>query len=107
MTLILKHDLDMVKMYHLTKNEVSMSRHSKVIAKTDTHTHTQYENITFPHTRAVKIRQRTIAFCKNSITYVLLVFELPLPNEPSLMVQINETGDTIWLFNRNQPPGQL
>ena len=36
-----------------------MSRHSKVIAQTDkqththTHTHTQYENITFPHTRAV------------------------------------------------------
>ena len=43
-----------------------MSRHSKVIAQTDTqthtqtdrhtdgHTHRQYENITFPHTRAVK-----------------------------------------------------
>ena len=65
MTLTLKLDLDMVKMYHHTKNEVSMSRHSKVIAWTDrqtdrhththTHTHTQYENITFPHTRAVKI----------------------------------------------------
>ena len=32
-----------------------MSRHSKVIARTDTQTaDTQYENITFPHTRAVK-----------------------------------------------------
>ena len=47
MTLILKLDLDMVKMYHHTKNEVSMSSHSKVIAQTDrqthahTHTHTQ------------------------------------------------------------------
>ena len=44
MTLILKLDLDMVKMYHHTKNEVSMLRHSKVIAQTDrqtdTHTHT-------------------------------------------------------------------
>ena len=34
-----------------------MSRHSKVIARTDTQidtqTHRQYENITFPHTRAV------------------------------------------------------
>ena len=44
MTLVLKLDLDMVKMYHHTKNEVSMSRHSKVIARTDrqtdTHTHT-------------------------------------------------------------------
>ena len=63
MTLILKFDLDMVKMYHHTKNEVSMSRHSKVIAQTDTqtdthtdrHTHRQYENITFPHTWVVKI----------------------------------------------------
>ena len=29
MTLVLKLDLDMVKMYHHTKNEVSMLRHSK------------------------------------------------------------------------------
>ena len=65
MTLVLKLDLDMVKMYHHTKNEVSMLRHSKVIVQTDTHTHIdtqmdrqthrQYENITFPHMRAVKI----------------------------------------------------
>ena len=57
MTLILKLDLDMVKMYHHTKNEVSMSRHSKVIAQTDTQTHTlgQYENITFPHMWVVKM----------------------------------------------------
>ena len=42
-------------MYHHTKYEVSMSRHSKVIGQTDrqTDTHTRYENITFPHTRAV------------------------------------------------------
>ena len=63
MTLILKLDLDMVKMYHHTKNEACMSRNSKVIAQTDTQTgrqthtqtdrHRQYENITFPHTRAV------------------------------------------------------
>ena len=32
MTLILKLDLDMVKMYLYTKMEVSMSRGSKVIA---------------------------------------------------------------------------
>ena len=38
MILVLKFDLDMVKMYHHTKNEVSMSRHSKVIAQTDKHT---------------------------------------------------------------------
>ena len=59
MTLTLKLNLDMVKMYHHTKNEVSMSRHSKVIAHTHTHTHTHthYDNITFPHTRAVIIFQ--------------------------------------------------
>ena len=33
MTLTLKLDLNMVEMYHHTKNEVSMSRHSKVIAE--------------------------------------------------------------------------
>ena len=44
MTLILKLILDMVKMYQHTKTEVSMSRHSKVIAQIDRqtarHTHT-------------------------------------------------------------------
>ena len=35
MTLILKLGLDMVKMYLHTKNEVSMSRGSKIIARTD------------------------------------------------------------------------
>ena len=66
MTLILKLDLDMVKVSLHTKNEVSMLRYSKVIARTDrqtdTHTHTythtdtltetqthrRYGNITFP-----------------------------------------------------------
>ena len=50
MTLMLKLDLDMVKMYHHTKNEVSLSTHSKVIApeQTDTQTltHRHHENIT-------------------------------------------------------------
>ena len=41
MTLILKFDLDIVKMYLHTKNEVSMSRGSKVIAQTDRQTHRQ------------------------------------------------------------------
>ena len=55
MTLILKLDLHMVKMYHHTKHEVSMSRHSKVIPQTQTHTETdtQTDSIkTLPsHTR--------------------------------------------------------
>ena len=56
MTITLKHDLDILKMYHHTKNEVSMSTGSKVIAQTDrqtdthththTHTHTPDKNIT-------------------------------------------------------------
>ena len=41
MTLILKLDLDMVKMYHHTKHEGSMPRHSKVLARTDRNTHRQ------------------------------------------------------------------
>ena len=48
-TLILKLDLDMVKMFHHTKNEVSRSRHSKV----DTLTDKQSENIVLPHTQPV------------------------------------------------------
>ena len=40
MTLILKVDLNMVKMYLYTKNEVSMSRGSKVIARRDINTKT-------------------------------------------------------------------
>ena len=40
MTLILTFDLDIVKMYHYTKNEVSIVTALKVIAQTDTHTHT-------------------------------------------------------------------
>ena len=50
MTLVLKFDQDIVKMYNHTKNQVSMSRHSKVIAQIDRHTDRQYENITFLHT---------------------------------------------------------
>ena len=43
MTLILKLDLDMVKMYHHTKNQPSMSKHSKIVARMDRQTHTQTE----------------------------------------------------------------
>ena len=72
MTLVLKLDLDMVRMYHHTKCEVSMSRHSKISARTDSmktfqvqklqwdeqtdaQTHRQYEKVTLMHTRAVVI----------------------------------------------------
>ena len=48
MTLVLKCDLDMVKMPFHTKNEVSMSMHSKVIACADTDTQTD------THTDSVK-----------------------------------------------------
>ena len=39
MTLILKLDLDIIKMCLHAKNEVSRSKHSKVRARTDRHTH--------------------------------------------------------------------
>ena len=48
MTLLLKLDLDIVMMYHHTKNEVSMSRHSKVIARMDRHTDRQYKKHYLP-----------------------------------------------------------
>ena len=61
LTLTLKLDLDMVKMYLHTKNEVSMSRGSKVLAWTDRNTDRQTEtqtdmtkNITYLHTRVAK-----------------------------------------------------
>ena len=50
MTLILKLDLDMVKMYYHTKNEVSMSRHLKIIAHTDRQTDRQTDTHTHTHT---------------------------------------------------------
>ena len=59
MTVIFKLDLDMVKMYLHTKNEISMSRGSKVIAWTDRDTDRQAdmtENITYPHMRVVIIQ---------------------------------------------------
>ena len=46
MTLILKLDLDMVKMYLYTKNEVFMLRGSKVIAQTDINTERQTDRHT-------------------------------------------------------------
>ena len=50
MTLILKLYLDMVKMYLHTKNEVSMSSGSKVIAWTDRNTDRQTDRQTHTHT---------------------------------------------------------
>ena len=62
MTLILKLDLDMVKTYLYAKNKVPMWSGSKVIAWTDRHRDKQMdrqtdmtENITYPHSRVVKI----------------------------------------------------
>ena len=56
MTLILKPDLDMIKMYLYTKNDVPSFSSSKVIAWTDTQTDRQTdltEIITYPQTRMV------------------------------------------------------
>ena len=79
MTLVLKLDLDMVKMYHHTKNEVSLSRHSKVIACTDRQTHRQYENITFPHTQAVinkNFNTHTKENYQKKMLLILVIYEI-------------------------------
>ena len=46
MAFVLELDLDMVKMYHHTKNEVSVPTATKVI----THTHTHTTHTTHTHT---------------------------------------------------------
>ena len=52
--LILKINLDMVKIYYHTENEVSRLTHSKVIAQTDTHTITDTtKTLPLLHTREV------------------------------------------------------
>ena len=59
LTLTLKLDLDMVKMYYHTKNGVSVSTASKVIVwtnrQTDTHTHAT-KRFPLPHTREVNVQ---------------------------------------------------
>ena len=60
-TLTFKLGIDMVKMSHHTKTEVSTARHSKVIASTDTcrhtHTHTQtHTQIIRKYTLVVKLK---------------------------------------------------
>ena len=55
MTLILKLDPDIVKMYHHTKNEVSMLIASKVIARTHTDT-----TKTLPHSAGGKYLSKDI-----------------------------------------------
>ena len=60
-TLVLKRDLDMVKMYQQTKNEASSSRHSKVIARTGRHTDSMK---TLPsYIRGSKNKATAVEFC--------------------------------------------
>ena len=46
MTLVVELDLDIVNMSHHSKNEGSISRHSKVITQTDRHTDGQTDRQT-------------------------------------------------------------
>ena len=55
MTFILELGLDIIQMYHHTKDKVSMSRHSSVIAQTQTQTDKQDENITLPYMWVVTV----------------------------------------------------
>ena len=78
MTLVLKLDLDIVKMYHHTKNEVALSTALKVLAETDRQTHTHrhtHTDITktLPHTQEVIITQLSIAIF--AIARLLMVNE--------------------------------
>ena len=52
MTLVLKFDLDMVKMYLYVENKFPSYSRSKVIARTDKHSDLT-EIITYPHTLMV------------------------------------------------------
>ena len=58
MILILKLDLNMVMMYHHTKNEVSVSRHSKAIAQTDRQRDRQTDGQTHTHTHTHTYKKR-------------------------------------------------
>ena len=82
MTLILKLDLDMVELYLYTKNEVSMSRDSNIIAWTDKNTErqTHTDRQTWP-----KNYLSAYAFGNknaNSVNFVLVVpLEMKQTNE--------------------------
>ena len=82
-------DLDMVKIYHHTKNEVSVSTASKVTAQTDgrqTNPHTRYENITSTHTRWVKRQQENMLrvkgfknkYLKTKFKKIKMIYNHPL-----------------------------
>ena len=63
MTLIYELDLDIMEIYLYAKNQVPNSKHSKVIARTDTQTDRQTdatENITYPHTWVVMTRSKVV-----------------------------------------------
>ena len=65
MTLLLKHDLHMVKMYLHTKNEVSSYNSSEVMAWTDwqTNTHTDRQTDRQTHThRQIGVKQLPTAY---------------------------------------------
>ena len=64
MTLILKLDIDMVKMYHHTKKYsfyVNWFKNYSLNRDTHTHTHTDtMKELPLPHTREVKIPSQTV-----------------------------------------------
>ena len=72
MTLVLKLDLNMVKIYHHTKNEVSMSTYSKVVARTDrqTHTHTDIHTDRQTHTHTDMTKTLPQPHMQEVITYL-------------------------------------
>ena len=103
MTLILKLDLDMVKTYLYTENEVPSYSGSKVIAwtdrQTDRWTDTQTDIQTFRQTRVKLLPTRIRGYLRADAVLVLRLMEM---NSNRLVV--SEIIANLWDHFRSNPP---
>ena len=106
MTLVLKLDLDVVKMYQHIKIKLSISSYSKVI------TRTQYENNTFPLTRAIRIhiisKSCVLTFVSNiffgsTLDFVPPVADtgFPVPGEGAPVKRLRCSSDSLLQIERS------
>ena len=85
MTLVLRLGLDVIKMYHHTKNEVSLSRYSEAIAQTDTQTDTQADSMKKRSVRnQVDLVEINNEMFRYEVSMVLLPLMIVLTNEVEL-----------------------
>ena len=107
MTLVLKIHLDMVKLYHHAKNEVSMSTASTVIAWTDSHMHTDTtKTLPLPHTREVTKQNIELQFLAKVFRFHMKSGGFQVKSTPNLVKSeefllkhlhlISETSDFTW-----------